>query len=275
MEGRCHSWWMMSLQSIGAFRPHEGLYVVSHPMRNKCYFKPCIAPLTLDKWPHVVLVVILSFSPIGCPLMNIQTTCVCKCFALDFGWIHMYPVKPKDETHKCLSLMIQHEGVVLSMVMDGSKEQTWGWFYHTLVDVHCHLKQTKLYSSQQNAAERGVEEFKRGSWNKMLTMQVPKCLWDNCLGWEPKYIFAVTIAQTSLMVRFSRHTCLERQLIPASFANLHCVIGSYTYFPGTVKYPEELLCLVDCLEPAINLATWYWGNCRCAGPVSYTVLKNA
>ncbi len=49
----------------------------------------------------------------------------------------MYSMKIKGEAHKALSLMFQHEGVPLSIVMDGSKEQMMGKFCRKLVDAHC------------------------------------------------------------------------------------------------------------------------------------------
>ncbi len=67
--------------------------------------------------------------------------------AKDFEWEDVYPIKTKDEAHKALFLMIQHEGVPLSMVMDGSKEQTMGKFCQKLAKAHFQLKQTKPYSS--------------------------------------------------------------------------------------------------------------------------------
>ncbi len=61
-------------------------------------------------------------------------------FALNFGWVHVYPMKTKGEAFKVLSLMFCCEGTPPSMVMDGSKEQTLGKFCHKLVDVYCQLK---------------------------------------------------------------------------------------------------------------------------------------
>ncbi len=31
-------------------------------------------------------------------------------FAVDFGWVHLYPMGIKGEAHKALSLMFQHDG---------------------------------------------------------------------------------------------------------------------------------------------------------------------
>ncbi len=55
-------------------------------------------------------------------------------------------MKTKGESHEALTLMFQHEGVPLSMVMDGSKEQNLGKVCQKIVDSHSLLKQTKPYS---------------------------------------------------------------------------------------------------------------------------------
>ncbi len=72
--------------------------------------------------------------------------------------------------------MFQLEGVPLSMMMDGSKEQTLGKFCRKLVDAHCQLKQTKLYSPWKNAAEQEIKELKKGSGRKMLATGAPRWL---------------------------------------------------------------------------------------------------
>ncbi len=69
-----------------------------------------------------------------------------KVFTTDFGWQWVYPKKIKGEANEALSLMFQCEGVSLSMVMDGSKEQTLGKFCQKPVNAHCQLKQTMPYS---------------------------------------------------------------------------------------------------------------------------------
>ncbi len=56
------------------------------------------------------------------------------------------PHEVQRDVHEALSLMFQHKGVPLSMVMDGFKEQTLGKLCQNLVDAHGQLKQTELYS---------------------------------------------------------------------------------------------------------------------------------
>ncbi len=53
----------------------------------------------------------------------------------------MYPMKTKGDAHNSLSLMLQREGIPLSIVMDRLKEQMLGDLCWKLVDAHCQLKQ--------------------------------------------------------------------------------------------------------------------------------------
>ncbi len=95
-------------------------------------------------------------------------------FASDFGWVCIYSMKSKGEAHKALSLMFQHEGVMPSMVMDGSTEQTLGKLHQKLVDAPCQLKQTEPYSPWQNATEREIKELKKGSGHNILATSAPR-----------------------------------------------------------------------------------------------------
>ncbi len=105
-------------------------------------------------------------------------------FALDFRWICVYPMKSKGKAHESSPLMFQHEGVPLSMLMDGSKEQTLGKFYQKLVGTHCQLEQTELYSPWQNVTERDIKELKKSSGHKMLATGASQQLWNDCLDLE-------------------------------------------------------------------------------------------
>ncbi len=107
-----------------------------------------------------------------------------RVFTSDFCLVHVYHMKIKGEAHEALSLMFQREGVLLSLVMDGSKEQTLGKFGWKLVDAHCQLKQTKPYSPWQNAAKREIKKLKKESGHKMLTSGALQRLWDNCIELE-------------------------------------------------------------------------------------------
>ncbi len=56
--------------------------------------------------------------------------------------------------------------------------------HQKLVDAHCQLKQTELYSPWQNAAKREINELENDSGRKMLVSVAPRQLWDNCLELE-------------------------------------------------------------------------------------------
>ncbi len=59
-----------------------------------------------------------------------------KEFAMDVGWVGIYPMQTKGQAHDASFYMFQHEDAPLSMVMDGSKELTLGKFCHKLVYSH-------------------------------------------------------------------------------------------------------------------------------------------
>ncbi len=105
-------------------------------------------------------------------------------FASDFSWVCVSPLKTKEETHKNLSLMLQHECMPPSMVMDSSKVQTLVKFFQKFVVAHCQLTQTKPYSPWQNAAKSEIKELKKGLQCKMFTTGAPRHLWDDCLELE-------------------------------------------------------------------------------------------
>ena len=66
-------------------------------------------------------------------------------FAMRFGWTRVFPMKHKSDAHEGLSLLAQHGGVPLAIIMDGSKDL---------------IKQTEPYSPWQNAAEGSICEVK-------------------------------------------------------------------------------------------------------------------
>lgn len=53
-------------------------------------------------------------------------------------------MKSEDEADKASSLMVKHEGIPSTMVMDDSKEQTLEKFPCKLEDTHCQLKQIEF-----------------------------------------------------------------------------------------------------------------------------------
>lgn len=59
-----------------------------------------------------------------------------------------------------LSLLLQHDGVPSTMVMDGAKEQLQGEFhckFHCKChEANCHVKQIEPHSPWQNAVEGAI-----------------------------------------------------------------------------------------------------------------------
>ncbi len=68
----------------------------------------------------------------------------------------------KGEAHETLSLLFHHDGVPLTMVFDGLKEQCKGDFQRKLCKADCHARQTEPYSPWQQAAEVCIRELKHG-----------------------------------------------------------------------------------------------------------------
>ncbi len=83
-------------------------------------------------------------------------------YATSFGWARAHPMTRKGEAHETLSLLFHRDGVPLTMVLDGSKEQTKGDFMRKLHEADCHARQTELYSPWQQAAEGCIHKLKCG-----------------------------------------------------------------------------------------------------------------
>jgi hypothetical protein len=45
-------------------------------------------------------------------------------YATSFGWARAHPMTRKGAAHETLALLFHHDGVPLTMVLDGLKEQT-------------------------------------------------------------------------------------------------------------------------------------------------------
>jgi hypothetical protein len=87
----------------------------------------------------------------------------------------------KGEAHETLSLLFHRDGVPLTMVLDGSKEQSKGDFMRKLREADCHARQTEPYSPWQQAAEGCIHELKRGVSHKMIKTDSPRVLLDHCI----------------------------------------------------------------------------------------------
>jgi len=81
-------------------------------------------------------------------------------FALQLGWVRVYPMKKKSEACEALSLLSQRDGVPPVLIVDGAKEQTMGEFWWKAQEMGVHIQQTEPYSPWQNAAEGAIQELK-------------------------------------------------------------------------------------------------------------------
>ncbi len=61
-----------------------------------------------------------------------------QAYATSFGWTRAHSMKRKGDAHETLSLVFQHDGVLLTMVTNDSKEQTKGEFQFKLKEADCH-----------------------------------------------------------------------------------------------------------------------------------------
>ncbi len=105
-------------------------------------------------------------------------------YATSFGWARAHPMTRKGEAHETLSLVFHWDGVLPTMIFDGSKEQTTADFKRKLREADYHGRQTEPYSPWQQAAEGCIRELKRGTSRKMIKTGSPKTLWDHCLELE-------------------------------------------------------------------------------------------
>jgi hypothetical protein len=88
------------------------------------------------------------------------------------------------EAHETLSLLLHCDGVPLTMVFYGLKEQCQENFERKLCKADCHARQTEPYSPWQQAAEECIRELKWGVSHKMIKTGSPRVPWDHCIKLE-------------------------------------------------------------------------------------------
>ena len=81
----------------------------------------------------------------------------------------------KGGAHEAISMLFQRYGVPPNIIVDGSKEETLGFFKRKVAEAGCHLRHTEPESPWQMAAKGG---------RKMTKIKSPKVLWDDCLELE-------------------------------------------------------------------------------------------
>ena len=93
-------------------------------------------------------------------------------------------MKSKAEAHHALSTLFARDGVPISIVMDGAREQTMGEFRRKAKEAGCRVKETEPHTPWSNAAEGIIRELKKGTMRKMIKSRCPKTLWDDCMELE-------------------------------------------------------------------------------------------
>jgi hypothetical protein len=99
-----------------------------------------------------------------------------QAYSTSFGWARAHPITRKGEAHETLSLLFHRDGVPLTMVFDGSKEQCKGDFKRKLHKADCHTRQTEPYSQWQQAAEGCIRELKQGVSQTLIKTGSPRVL---------------------------------------------------------------------------------------------------
>ena len=151
-----------------------------------------------------------------------------------------------------LSLLAQRDGVPLSIVMDGSKEQTMGEFRRKAREMGCHVKVTEPYSPWQNAAESAIRELKKGAGRKMTTSKAPTKLWDHCLELE-SYLHSHT-ALTS----YELHGQVPETIVSGQTADIspfaeHGWYDWVIWYDANATFPEPKEQLGRWLGPAVDI----------------------
>jgi hypothetical protein len=105
-------------------------------------------------------------------------------YSTSFRWARTHPMKCKGEAHETSPLICHLDGVLPTMVVDNSKEQTLGKFQRKLREADCHHRVTEPYSLWQQATEGCICKLKWGPSRKMLQMGLSKPLWDHSFELE-------------------------------------------------------------------------------------------
>ena len=121
----------------------------------------------------------------------------------------------KDGAHEAFFLQFKHDGFLLDMVADGSKEQTLGNSKRKCKDADCLLNHIEPHLPWTNTAEAGMRELKHGSYWKMIKSQIPKKLQDYFLGLE-SHIRYCTVNDVYLCDNECPDTIMKRSQVDIS-----------------------------------------------------------
>jgi hypothetical protein len=104
--------------------------------------------------------------------------------AIPSGYVRVYSMKKKGDTHETLQEFLRDVGAPEKIVVDGSKEQVMGEFRKLARDAGCKVVQVEPYTPHSNQAEVAIRELKKSTRRKMVSAKSPKRLWDDCVELE-------------------------------------------------------------------------------------------
>ena len=70
-------------------------------------------------------------------------------------------MKLKSEAHEALSVHVQQDNVLPTILCDNPKEMVLGQFNRKIKEASCHLKQTESFTPWLNAAKREMKELRK------------------------------------------------------------------------------------------------------------------
>jgi hypothetical protein len=160
----------------------------------------------------------------------------------------------KGEANETLSLLFHRDGVPLTMVFDGSKEQCKGDFKIKLCKADCQARQTEPFSPWQQAAEGCTRELKCEESRKMIKTGSPRVLWYHCIELE-----ALIRLLTSNTVYMTNDEVPETIMAGGTADISHiCEFGWYDwvmFWDNVPTFPDVKLILGQYLGPATNVGT--------------------
>jgi hypothetical protein len=175
-------------------------------------------------------------------------------YSTSFGWARAHPITRKGEAHETLSLLFHRDGVPLTMVFDGLKEQCQGDFKRKLCKADCHARQTEPYSPWQQAAEVCICELKWGVSRKMIKTGSPRIFWDHFIELE-----ALICSSTSNKI-YMTNGKVPKTIMTSSTVDIShiCEFGWYDWVmfrDNAPMFPDVKLTLGQYLGPATNIGS--------------------
>jgi len=114
---------------------------------------------------------------------TLRTCKSAQLYTNDIGFMKVYPMQNKSETHETLNAFIHEVGIPYELHSDDAKELMEGKFKQICRDYGIKTTYSEPHSPWQNRAEAGIRELKRHVHRKMKARNIPLRLWDFCCKW--------------------------------------------------------------------------------------------